>query len=148
MPKVSKEQVEKLKKTANNQRTFSRYEVVSAHLWKCISMARGLKPEQETVLYVHVDFRNRLKPPMPQNYFGNGVIAVPVRAIVGDIVSKSLGLVSSKIREAMENVKDEYVKSYLVCLKNVQDVSSSRPFYTVGSSQGLFFGNPNLTIIS
>ncbi|KAL3533020.1 hypothetical protein ACH5RR_006541 [Cinchona calisaya] len=149
MLKVSKEQVEKLKKrAANNQRTFSRFEVVSAHLWKCISMARGIKPEQETVLYVHVDFRNRLKPPLPQNYFGNGVIAVPVNAIAGDIVSKSLGQISSKIREAMENVTDEYVRSYLVCMKNVQDVSSSRSFYTVGSSKGLFFGNPNLTITS
>lgn len=159
MLKLSKEQVEKLKRNVNqdpdllynagsNQREFSRFEAVSAHLWKCMSMARMLKPKQETVLYIHLDFRNRLRAPLPKSYFGNAVVIVPITAIVGDLISKPLSHTSSKIRAAIENVTDEYIRSYIVCMKNIPDVSSSRYFHTVGCSQGSFFGNPNLTITS
>lgn len=120
----------------------------SAHIWKCLTKARMHYPDQETVLYVAVDFRNRLKPPLPRRYFGNAVLPVPTRAIVSDLQSRPLSYTSRKIQEAIENVTDEYVRSYLVCMKNIPEVSSSRHFHTVGCEQGLFFGNPNLLITS
>ncbi|XP_071927595.1 hydroxycinnamoyl-CoA:piscidic acid hydroxycinnamoyltransferase-like [Coffea arabica] len=101
-----------------------------------------------TVLYASVDFRNRLKPPLPGRYFGNAVLPVPARAIVGDLQSRPLSYASSKIKEAIENVTDEYVRSYLVCMKNIPEVSSSRQFHTVGYPQWLFLGNPNLLVTS
>ncbi|XP_071930536.1 hydroxycinnamoyl-CoA:piscidic acid hydroxycinnamoyltransferase-like [Coffea arabica] len=158
MLKLSKDQIEQIKNKANyqdlmihktnNQSPFSRFVAVSAHIWKCLSKARMHNPDQETVLYVSVDFRNRLKPPLPGRYFGNAVLPVPARAIVGDLQSRPLSYASSKIKEAIENVTDEYVRSYLVCMKNIPEVSSSRHFHTVGCPQGLFLGNPNLLVTS
>ncbi|KAL3535150.1 hypothetical protein ACH5RR_003611 [Cinchona calisaya] len=151
MLQLSKDQVEKLKKKANqhqDQHEFSRFEAISAHIWKCMSTARRLKPEQETVLYMHLNFRNRLKTPLPKGYFGNTVLVVPITAMVGDLLTNPLGYTSSKIRAAIENVTDEYVRSSIACMKKIPDVSSSRYFHTVGCTQGSFYGNPNLTITS
>ncbi|XP_027185785.1 spermidine hydroxycinnamoyl transferase-like [Coffea eugenioides] len=156
MLKLSKDQIEQIRNKANyqdlmihktsNQSPFSRFVAVSAHIWKCLSKARMHNPAQETVLYVIVDFRNRLKLPLPGRYFGNAVLPVPTRAIVGDLQSRPLSYASRKIKEAIENVTDEYVRSYLVCMKNISEVSTSPYFHTVGRPQGLFFGNPNLIV--
>ncbi|XP_071904883.1 hydroxycinnamoyl-CoA:piscidic acid hydroxycinnamoyltransferase-like [Coffea arabica] len=154
MLKFSKDQIEQIRNKANyqdlmihktsNQSPFSRFVAVSAHIWKCLSQARMHNPAQETVLYVNMDFRNRLKLPLPGRYFGNAVLPVTTRAIVGNLQSRPLSYASSKIKEAIENVTDEYVRSYLVCMKNIPEVSSSRHFHAVGCPQGLFLGNPNL----
>ncbi|XP_027149028.1 spermidine hydroxycinnamoyl transferase-like [Coffea eugenioides] len=158
MFQLSKEQIEQLKNNVNNHHDlvhktsnhppFSRFVAVSAHIWKCLSKARMHSPDQETVLYVTVDFRSRLKPPLPGRYFGNAVLPVPARAIAGDLQSRPPSYASSKIKEAIDKVTDEYVRSYLVCMKDMPEVSSSRHFHTVGCAQGLFFGNPNLLITS
>ncbi|KAL3533030.1 hypothetical protein ACH5RR_006551 [Cinchona calisaya] len=132
----------------SKQQGFSRFEAVTAHIWKCASMARMLKPEQETTLFITVDFRNRLKPPLPPRYFGNAVMPVPVSSTVGDLLAKPLSYATSKIRQAIENVNDESVRSYLVCIKNIPNISNRRHFHTVGCSQGSFYGNPNMIITS
>ncbi|KAL5164438.1 Spermidine hydroxycinnamoyl transferase [Glycine soja] len=59
-----------------------------------------------------VNFRNRMNPPLPHNYFGNAVANVGTPA-EGDIISNPLGFAAHKIREASHAVTDEFVKTQL-----------------------------------
>ncbi|CAI9106514.1 OLC1v1005692C1 [Oldenlandia corymbosa var. corymbosa] len=162
--KLNKEQIESLRSKAtlgllseglmeprNNpvgRPQVSRFEVVCAHIWKCISLARGLQPEQETVLFVSVDFRNRISPPLPARYFGNAVLALPVSSTVDELLSNPASYTARKIRTVVDSVTDEYVKSYLGCIKSIPNIANKRHFHTVGCAQGSFLGNPNLIITS
>ncbi|XBJ13404.1 hypothetical protein VPH35_005583 [Triticum aestivum] len=50
---------------------FSTYTMLSAHVWRCVSRARGLPSEQPTKLYCAIDGRKRLNPPLPEGFLGN-----------------------------------------------------------------------------
>lgn len=154
--KLRKEQLDKLKAKANeeatamnkNFRPHTRVEALSAHIWRCSTKARNHNTDQETQCFVAVDFRNRMKPPLPESYFGNAVMLVPAVSTSGELISKPLGYATGKIREAIESVTDECVRSFLIKSRNLPDVTFQRYYHTVGCSRGGFFGNPNLTITS
>ncbi|TKY54546.1 Spermidine hydroxycinnamoyl transferase [Spatholobus suberectus] len=153
--KLSKTQVETLKKRANeswrrpgNGRGYSRYESVTGHIWRSACKARGHKEDQPTALGVCVDSRCRMQPPLPKGYFGNATLDVVASGLAGDLVSKPLGYASSRIRDAIERVTDEYVRSGIEFLKNQEDLSRFQDLYAIGSDKGPFYGNPNLGVVS
>ncbi|CAL5328266.1 unnamed protein product [Camellia sinensis] len=154
MLKLSKEQINKLKNKANEyrnsetstNRAFTRYESVTAHMWRCACKARQHESEQLTNIRIAVDFRSRLQSSLPKWYFGCTVLPVVTTPTSGDIVSKPLGYTAKKLREGIEKVTDEYIRSCFVFLKNEPDLSKFRFFHTVGSSQGAFYGNPNMSV--
>ena len=123
--KLAPDQVEKLKRRANTNgqsqtqglRPYSRYEVLGAHIWRCASKARELKENQPTVVRFNGDIRSKLNPPLPQNYFGNALAAtVTPTCCVGDIISQPLSYAAQKIREAVDMLTDEYIRSQLISL--------------------------------
>ncbi|KAI3711831.1 hypothetical protein L1987_70379 [Smallanthus sonchifolius] len=128
MLKLTETQVEKLRNKANkNEKTetgclFMRYESVTAHAWRTACKIRNLEPEQKTSIGIYIDVRRRMNPPLPEKYFGNAIVDVIASGIAGELVSGTLGFVSSNIRDTIEKlIKDE-----------------KEPFY----------GNPNLGVIS
>ncbi|KAI8020959.1 Spermidine hydroxycinnamoyl transferase [Camellia lanceoleosa] len=150
---LSKTQVEKLKHMANvsratNVQSYSRYEAVAGHLWRCTCNAREHKNNQITKLYFQVNFRNRMLPPFPQGYFGNAILRIAASSQSGELMTRPLGHASSKIREAVEMVTDDYVRSAIDLVKVQPDLTRFRTYHTVGSTQGHFYGNPNIEITS
>ncbi|KAL7257683.1 hypothetical protein ACSBR1_003908 [Camellia fascicularis] len=113
---LSKTQVAKLKHMANNVsratnvQSYSRYEAVAGHIWRCTCKAREHKHNQITKLYLPVNFRNRMLPPLPQVYFGNAILRITASNQSGELMTRPLGHALSKIREA-EMVLDDYVRS-------------------------------------
>ena len=157
--KLTPEQVETLKKRANNEqsqcqkqgsRPYSRYEAISAHIWRCASKARELDEDQPTVVKFNVDIRNRLNPPLPQNYFGNALAAtVTPICCAGGIISKPLSYAAQKIREAVEKLANEYMISQLDFIASQERMDPIRtPYFERGEHRPdvLFFGNPNLIL--
>ncbi|KAH1153986.1 hypothetical protein GYH30_049569 [Glycine max] len=121
--KLTSSQIERLKKKANDHpskegsRPYSRFEVVAAHIWRCATMARaesGENSNQPILARFSVNFRNRLKPPLPQNYFGNALakVATP-ECYEGDIISNPLGFAAQKIREASHAITEDFLRSQL-----------------------------------
>ncbi|XP_024965678.1 spermidine hydroxycinnamoyl transferase-like [Cynara cardunculus var. scolymus] len=153
MLKLTATQVEKLKKKANNSwkremsRGFTRYEVITAHIWRTACNVRNHKPEQPTALAIAMNVRSKMRPPLPREYFGNAVIDAIATGCSGEIVSKPLGYSSSKIREAIERVDDEHVNSVIDFLKGQEDLSKFRELKS-RSNGGGFCGNPNLGVTS
>ncbi|KAA8521014.1 hypothetical protein F0562_011698 [Nyssa sinensis] len=156
--RLNKTQVDKLKKMANYedqssydaavQRAYSRFEAVAGHVWRCASKARGHDFEQLTEVFISVDCRGRMLPPLPQEFFGNGVFLTAAASSSGDLMSKPLNYASRRIREAVEKMTDGYVRSALNFLKNQSNVTGFRTLHDVVSPKGVFYGNPNLQINS
>ncbi|XP_027920824.1 spermidine hydroxycinnamoyl transferase-like [Vigna unguiculata] len=154
--KISKTQIETLQKRANesspkpiNDGGYSRYESVTGHIWRCASKARKHKENQPTELNVTVDSRGRMKPPLPKAYFGNAILDSVTCCLAGDLVSEPLGYTASRIREAIERVSDEYVRSEIEFLKNQKNLRRfHRDFHEEGREREPFYGNPNLSVVS
>nr|QAA12830.1 BAHD acyltransferase/hydroxycinnamoyltransferase [Actaea racemosa] len=158
MLNLSKNQVDKLKEKANLGkpkdyvgREYSRFEAMSGHIWRCASKARRHENEQLTSLRITIDCRNRLRPPLPPRYSGNATMVTTSIAESGELLSNPLGLgfVCSVIRKCIDKVDDDYIKSATDFLISQDDLTPYRSgFHNVGSTEGVFLGNPNLAITS
>ncbi|KAL9263952.1 Spermidine hydroxycinnamoyl transferase-like protein [Drosera capensis] len=100
--KLDTDQVDRLKRAANNgneggKKPYSRYEVVTAHIWRSACKARGHDSEQLTTLGVAVDMRNRMNPPLPDKYFGNAILDVVVSGKSGELINAPLSNVCGKL---------------------------------------------------
>ncbi|XP_035545023.1 spermidine hydroxycinnamoyl transferase-like [Juglans regia] len=135
--KVTKEQVEGLRKKAND----------IPH--QDMEMARASDNTQPTRLSLAVDFRSRLKPSLPPGYFGNTVLpTVTSKCVHGDLLAKPLSYAAGKIREAIERITDEYIRSALDYITSQEDVSALRSNFHIRAYTKTpnFLGNPNVYI--
>ncbi|XP_062191705.1 putrescine hydroxycinnamoyltransferase 1-like [Phragmites australis] len=89
----------------------STYCAVTAHLWRCMCVARGLAPDSDTRLRVPANVRHRLHPPLPRSYFGNAIVRDLVTTRVEDVLARPLGFVAQTIKDAVDRVDDAYVRS-------------------------------------
>ncbi|CAN1252676.1 Malonyl-CoA:anthocyanidin 5-O-glucoside-6''-O-malonyltransferase [Linum perenne] len=68
---------------------LSAFVVTFAHTLTCMAKAKELDDDKDVTFGFTADCRSRLKPSLPLNYFGNGVIAIPVSFMkIGDLVHK------------------------------------------------------------
>ncbi|RDX80835.1 Spermidine hydroxycinnamoyl transferase, partial [Mucuna pruriens] len=152
MLKLTRDMVEKLKKKANEGNegpSYSRFECISAHIWRSVVKARDGDYNQPTLVHIVAGARNRLDPPIPLNYFGNATYpTVTPTCLGGDIVSKPLSYVAQKIREAIEVLTNEYLRSGFGFIGRENDVGWLRGNDHGGKVEPLFLGNPNLNIWS
>ncbi|KAI4969309.1 hypothetical protein ZWY2020_000223 [Hordeum vulgare] len=91
----------------------STYGAVTAHLWRCMCVARGLAAGSDTRLRVPANIRHRLRPPLPRQFFGNAIVRDLVTVKVGDVLAQPLGYVADTIRKAVEHVDDAYTRSVM-----------------------------------
>ncbi|XP_059306962.1 spermidine hydroxycinnamoyl transferase-like [Lycium ferocissimum] len=156
MLKLTKNQVEMLRKKANQgrnlednkERSYTRYEVVTAHIWRCACKARGHKFEKPTNLSICIDIRNRMNPPLPKPYFGNAIIDVVATGVSGDIASGPLECAARRVRTAIEMVTSDYINSVINFLKKQEDLSKYQDIHAIRSEDGPSYDNPNLAVTS
>ncbi|XP_047078121.1 putrescine hydroxycinnamoyltransferase 1-like [Lolium rigidum] len=91
----------------------STYGAVTAHLWRCMCIARGLASGSDTHLRVTVNVRHRLCPPVPRYFSGNAILRDLVTVKVADVLSKPLGYMTDAIKKSLEDVDDAYVRSMI-----------------------------------
>ncbi|CAI0459533.1 unnamed protein product [Linum tenue] len=114
----------KAKEPCNDDISYSSYEILAGHIWRCVCKARGLPDDQETKLHIATDCRSRLRPPLPPGYFGNGIfIAAPI-ASAGDLRTKPAWFAASRIHEVLTRMDDEYLRSALDYLEVQPDLSA------------------------
>nr|QAB08768.1 hydroxycinnamoyl-CoA shikimate/quinate hydroxycinnamoyltransferase [Morus alba] len=125
--KITKEQLIALKsksKEDGSSVSYSSYEMLSGHVWQCACKARALPDDQETKLFVAVDGRARLQPPLPQSYFGNVIFTTTPIALAGDLVSKPIWYAASQIHKTLVKTNNEYLKSAIDYLEIQPDLSA------------------------
>ncbi|GLJ51121.1 hypothetical protein SUGI_1088290 [Cryptomeria japonica] len=124
--KITREQLDILKGSAKgngNRVTYSNYEILSGHIWRCACKERNLTDDQETKLYIGTDGRRRLQPLLPPRYFGNVLFTSTPMAVSGDLVSKPLYNFASKIHQALGRMDDEYLRSAIDYLELQPDMT-------------------------
>ncbi|KAL6661612.1 hypothetical protein ACP70R_000996 [Stipagrostis hirtigluma subsp. patula] len=105
---VSEEQIASLKRLSGDASTFC---ALSALVWQCACVARRLPPDAEARVIFPVNVRRRVRPPLPDTYFGNGIVILGARGAARDIASEALASVAGRIRDAVGRADDELVRS-------------------------------------
>ncbi|KAL6655559.1 hypothetical protein ACP70R_006385 [Stipagrostis hirtigluma subsp. patula] len=119
----------------------STYCAVTAHLWRAMCVARGLPADSDTRLRVPANIRQRLRPPLPADYFGNAIVRDLVTVKVGDVLSQPLGFVADRIKRAVSRVDDAYVRSVIDYLEVESEKGSQ-------AARGQFMPESDLWVVS
>uniref|UniRef100_A0ACD5WPK0 Uncharacterized protein n=1 Tax=Avena sativa TaxID=4498 RepID=A0ACD5WPK0_AVESA len=107
---ISKEQLDALKRACG--RDVSTFCALGAHVWRCVVAARRLPPDATTRLVFPANVRGRLRPPIPDSYFGNGIIMLGATGKAREVASEEhLASVAGRIRGAISRMDDELVHS-------------------------------------
>ncbi|KAG7998224.1 hypothetical protein I3843_01G247900 [Carya illinoinensis] len=141
---ITRDQLNKLKAKAKedgNTINYSSYEMLSGHLWRCVSRARALPDDQETKLYIATDGRSRLCPPLPPGYFGNAIFVATPIALAGDLRSKPTWCAASRIHDALARMDNDYLRSAI-------DFQELQPDLSALVRGAHTFRCPNLAITS
>ncbi|KAJ6752457.1 hypothetical protein OIU85_002837 [Salix viminalis] len=89
----------------------SKFEIITASLWKCYAIASQANPNEEMRICMLVNARSKFNPPVPEGYYGN-VLALPA-AITNarKLCLNSLGFALELIRHAKNKITEEYIRS-------------------------------------
>ncbi|KAJ7543158.1 hypothetical protein O6H91_09G027500 [Diphasiastrum complanatum] len=104
----------KAKASSDGERgVFSTFESINAHIWRCITKARCLDAHSKTKFLTTLDARKRLKPNLPDGYFGNAICFVSASATVSEMTSNPLSFAASRIQETITGFTGEYMQSVI-----------------------------------
>ncbi|CAL4901229.1 unnamed protein product [Urochloa decumbens] len=109
--------VKKLKATANDEMatataTISSLQALLAHLWRALSRARCLPPEQSTIYYMIIGCRGRVGGILP-GYVGNALVRSEVRSTAGEIERNGLGWTAWQLNRAVASFDEARVRDWL-----------------------------------
>lgn len=106
--KFSEAAIDKIKSKVNENgpsdgsKPFSTFQSLAVHIWRHVTHARSLKPEDYTVFTVFADCRKRVDPPMPDSYFGNLIQAIFTVTAAGLLTGNPPEFGASMIQKAIE----------------------------------------------
>ncbi|KAJ4878673.1 HXXXD-type acyl-transferase family protein [Raphanus sativus] len=116
--RLTKENVLKLKAKANDEAVskedgeISSFQAVLGHIWRSRVKHGGMSREEETRCRVPIDMRQRLKPKLKEDCFGNLVHTGIVTVKVGEMLDHGLGWLARRINEMVRSQTDENVKTF------------------------------------
>ncbi|GMH28118.1 hypothetical protein Nepgr_029961 [Nepenthes gracilis] len=105
--RFSESAIENIKSKLNSQlsdgvKPFSTFQSLSIHIWRAVTTARQLKPEDPTVFTIFADCRKRVDPPMPDSYFGNLIQAIFTATAAGLLLANQPEFGAGMIQKAIE----------------------------------------------
>ncbi|KAJ3701487.1 hypothetical protein LUZ61_005192 [Rhynchospora tenuis] len=87
------------------------FEALTAWVWRARTESLQLNPDQKTKLLFAVDGRQRLNPPLPKGYFGNGIVLTNAIATSGELLANPLSYTVGLVQDSIKMVTDEYIRS-------------------------------------
>ncbi|KAK8638139.1 hypothetical protein V6N13_136579 [Hibiscus sabdariffa] len=92
-------------------RQCTKFELLTAFLWRCRSLAINLDPQEEVRMLCAVNVRSKMEPPLPQGYYGNAFVFPAAITTVKNLCENPLGFAVELVKQAKTRVTEEYVKS-------------------------------------
>ncbi|KAF9625477.1 hypothetical protein IFM89_023393 [Coptis chinensis] len=106
-----KEVIELRKHVPSHLSTCSTFEVLTACLWRCRTIALSPDPTDEVRVLCIVNARSKFNPELPVGYYGN-TFAFPVAiSLAGKLCGNPLGYALELVKKAKADVTEEYMKS-------------------------------------
>ncbi|KAJ7522706.1 hypothetical protein O6H91_18G023500 [Diphasiastrum complanatum] len=118
---------------------FSSFEVVCAHVWRSVTVARALNDGEQTSFLFAVDCRRRIDPALPESYFGNASCAACATTTAGELTRKCLSYAANMIHEASRAITNESTRTFLHWCK--QQESSHLQMPRMNKGYDLFCGS-------
>ncbi|KAI7729770.1 hypothetical protein M8C21_003076, partial [Ambrosia artemisiifolia] len=87
------------------------FEVLTACLWRCRTIALQPNPEDEMRMMIIVNARLKFKPRIPIGYYGNVFGYPAAMSKARDLCNKPLGYALELVMKAKSQVTEEYLKS-------------------------------------
>lgn len=92
-------------------RHCTRFELLTACLWRCRTLAINLDPEEDVRMLCIVNARSKFNPPLPSGYYGNAFVFPAAITKVKNLRQNPLGYAVELIKQAKACMTEEYVKS-------------------------------------
>lgn len=105
-------------------RRCSRFDVLSACVWRCRAVALFENPNDEFRMLYVVSVRTLLEPPLPAGYYGNALVVTQAVATAEELSKNPLHRTIELVMRAKTKVTAEHVKSVVNLL-----VIRNRPVY-------------------
>ncbi|GMY19045.1 uncharacterized acetyltransferase At3g50280-like [Fagus crenata] len=144
----SKKKVAQLKEKANAEmgiHNISSLQAVLGHLWRSVVRNRNCSTNQEVHYRLAVGTRQRIQPPLPEEYIGNAVLLGHVITTAGNLLEHGLGWVAWQINKVIASQTTEKVKKqvedWAKAPKIKKTLSSSSALLTGSSSRFNVYGN-------
>ncbi|KAI3986375.1 hypothetical protein MKX01_002220 [Papaver californicum] len=93
--------------------SYSTFVSLLAHLWRTMAKIRGLTELQTTEMKIAVNGRRRLKPCVPDEYFGNLVLSAYPQCQAKDFFDESLSHTAEVIHASVAKVNSDYFNSFI-----------------------------------
>ncbi|KAI3893874.1 hypothetical protein MKX03_025206 [Papaver bracteatum] len=90
---------------------ISSLQALLAHFWVAITRARRLDQDDETTYLVAMGNRDRLKPPVCNEYFGNLTSLGRVTVKVGELLERGIGWGAGLLNQVIMSHNDEAIRS-------------------------------------
>ncbi|KAJ6379717.1 hypothetical protein OIU76_016376 [Salix suchowensis] len=105
----------------------STFEILTACLWICRTIALQPDPTAEMRIICLVNARGKFNPPLlPRGYYGNGFCLLVEVATAGELFKKPIGYALELVRKAKASMTEEYLQSTASLM-----VLRGRPLFTV-----------------
>ncbi|KAK2657511.1 hypothetical protein Ddye_010563 [Dipteronia dyeriana] len=110
------ESIADLKEKANAEigtHKISSLQALLSHFWRSAVRIKSLDPDQETCFMILIGVRERLQPPLPQQYLGNAVQAGFITMKAGEVLGQGLGYVALQMNTVIAMHTEEEFRNYL-----------------------------------
>ncbi|TKY47566.1 Taxadien-5-alpha-ol O-acetyltransferase [Spatholobus suberectus] len=105
---------------AGEPSSYTSFEVLAAHVWRSWARALGFPKNQTVKLLFSVNVRRRVKPGLPEGYYGNAFVLGCAQSSAWELGERGVGHGSGLVKRAKERVDSEHVR------RVVELVSESR----------------------
>ncbi|KAK6164682.1 hypothetical protein DH2020_001546 [Rehmannia glutinosa] len=153
----TKENIAKLKARANQEmaaeskgKVISSLQAIMAHIWRSIIRCRSPTnsgAHETTTFEISIGARQRLKPPLPEEYFGNAVFPGFITLEIGKLLENNLGWTAWQINRvvASSDGPDKVREFYMDWIKKPTFLQSngfpSNYFVLINSPRFNVYGN-------
>ncbi|KAG9153039.1 hypothetical protein Leryth_012308 [Lithospermum erythrorhizon] len=117
-----------LKKQCSPSLKCTTFEVLASHTWRSWVHSLDLPSSLNVKLLFSVNVRKRMKPELPQGYYGNAFVLACAESRAKELVNSNLHNLVKLVQQAKETPNDDYVNSIIDLMedKNVAtDLSTS-----------------------
>ncbi|WVZ82978.1 hypothetical protein U9M48_030176 [Paspalum notatum var. saurae] len=91
---------------------LTKFQALSSLVWRCVTRARRLPPDQLTACRAAINNRPRLRPQLPADYFGNSVYAISAEAVrAEELLARGHGWAAAAVGRAVAAHTDADIRA-------------------------------------